>query len=146
MIYLSLIFLRIFIIVMSLISLVAFAKDSSEPVIEVFVNSNWVVSGETKATSIYVIDQIDVLKKTLSSELPRDPEKAKQVVLARFQTMDATLSQQLENAAIGLTKAHQYEINRYPAIVFDGKTVIYGITDLVVALRLYRQRQEGISQ
>ena len=134
----------ILLVVMLLLSSAVLADATSEPSIEVFVDSASVVAGE--ATSIYVIDRIDVLKKTLSSGLPRNPEKAKQVALARFQTMDATLSQQLENAATGLTKAQQYGIDRVPAIVFDGKTLVYGVTDLSVALHLYGQSQRDILQ
>ena len=73
--------------------------------------------------------------------MPRDPAKAKQAVLKRFQSMDADLSRQLENAAKGLAKALQYGVDRYPAIVFDGETVIYGVTDLDVATSHYRRWQ-----
>jgi len=44
-------------------------------------------------------------------------------------------------AGEGLALAHlQYQLDRYPAIVFDGMAVIYGVTDLAVAKRLYEQR------
>ena len=43
-----------------------------------------------------------------------------------------------KNAAIGLAKAVQYGIDRYPAIVFDGRVVVYGVTDLVEALDRYK--------
>ena len=41
------------------------------------------------------------------------------------------------NAAKGLMRALQYGINRYPAIVFDGQAVVYGVTDIETAARLY---------
>ena len=47
--------------------------------------------------------------------------------------MDVGLSGELENAAIGLVKAMQYGLDRYPAIVFDGQFVVYGMTDRVAA-------------
>jgi integrating conjugative element protein (TIGR03757 family) len=90
-----------------------------------------------KHATVYRLDRIDELQKALSQQLPGDPEKAKQLALRRFQRMDAQLSHQLENATKGLVQALQYGINRYPAIVFDGHAVIYGITDIETAARLY---------
>jgi integrating conjugative element protein (TIGR03757 family) len=36
----------------------------------------------------------------------------------------------------------QYGIDRYPAIVFDGHAVVYGVTDVQAATRIYEQWQE----
>jgi integrating conjugative element protein (TIGR03757 family) len=44
----------------------------------------------------------------------------------------------MQRAAMGLAKAVQYGVDRYPAIVFDGQVVVYGITDLEAALQHYR--------
>ncbi len=134
----------ILLVVMLLLSSAVLADAASEPAIEVFVDSASVVVGE--ATSIYVIDRIDVLQKTLSRDLPRNPEKAKQVTLTRFQSMDTTLSKQLENAATGLAKAQQYSIDRVPAIVFDGRTVVYGVMDINHAAQQYTQWQQDNPQ
>ncbi len=43
-----------------------------------------------------------------------------------------------QRAALGLLKAAEYGIDRYPAIVFDGYAVVYGVTDIGEALRQYR--------
>jgi len=43
----------------------------------------------------------------------------------------------MQRAAIGLTKALQYGIDRFPAMVFDGQCVVYGVTDLGQALHRY---------
>ena len=95
---------------------------------------------------LYTIDRIDQLQQVLSRGLPGDPVEAKQEALKRFQSMDAALSRQLENAAKGLAKALQYGIDRYPAIVFEGKAVIYGVTDLDVATNHYRRWQAQASE
>ena len=50
----------------------------------------------------------------------------------------------VQNAAVGLAKAMQYGIDRYPAIVFDGKAVVYGLTDLNSALDHYRTWRAGV--
>jgi integrating conjugative element protein (TIGR03757 family) len=109
--------------------------------IEVFTDSTFREIADKGNVTVYVIDRIDQLQKALSKDLSTDPEKAKQEALHRFQTMDARLSQQLENAANGLVKAKHYGIDRYPAIVFDGEAAVYGVTDINAATQLYHQWQ-----
>lgn len=111
------------------------------PAIEVFTNSTIQVVSVSDNTTVYVMDRINQLQQVLSEDLPSDPENAKQLVLARFQRMDAQLSSELENAARGLVQAMQYGINRYPAIVFDGDAVVYGVTDVTAATQIYQRWQ-----
>ena len=117
-----------------------FSWASDEPrSIEVFTDATFQeVTGIERAT-VYVIDRIDQLQRELSSDLPRDPENAKQAAIQRLQGMDANVSSQLENAARGLVQAIHYGIDRYPGIVFDGAVVVYGVTDLNAATRIYHQ-------
>ena len=119
---------------------IAIEKD---PTIEVFTDSSLqIVSGNDHAT-VYLIDRINRLQQELSNDLPADSESAKTLALQRFQRMDTQLSSELENAAKGLVQAMQYGIDRYPAIVFDGRAVVYGITDIQTAIQRYRQWQAG---
>ena len=90
----------------------------------------------------YEIDQINQLQRELSRGLPKDAEQAKQLVLQRFQLIDATVSQRLEHTAKGLVIAMDYGIDRTPAMVFDGQAVIYGVTDVDEATKRYRQWRE----
>lgn len=119
----------------------AWANEAA-PAIEVFTDSNFQIVSIPENTIVYVMDRIDQLQQTLSKDLPSDPDKAKQVVLARFQRMDAQLSSELENAAKGLVQAMHYNINRYPAIVFDGNAVVYGVTDVDAATQPYQRWQK----
>lgn len=111
--------------------------------IEVFTDAMNPVVSSANAITVYHIDRIDRLQQALSKDLPTDPEAAKQTALLRFQRMDRQLSTELENASNGLIKATHYGIDRYPAIVFDGKAVVYGITDIRAATQRYRQWQAG---
>jgi integrating conjugative element protein (TIGR03757 family) len=90
------------------------------------------------------LDGIQQFESVLSRELPTDFKQAKQIALQRLQHLDENLMESLQQAAIGLTKAMQYGLDRYPAIVFDNQAVVFGITDLEQALRLYRQWQEAL--
>ena len=92
--------------------------------------------------SHYEIDQISQLQRELSRGLPNDAEQAKQLVSQRFQLINVTVSQRLENTAKGLVKAMHYGIDRTTAMVFDGQAVIYGVTDVDEASQRYRQWRE----
>lgn len=111
------------------------------PMIEVFTDSRHQVVSGNDHTTVYVIDRINRLQQELSIDLPVDPESAKALALQRFQRMDTQLSRELENAAKGLVQATQYGIDRYPAIVFDGQAVLYGLTDIHAATQLYQRWQ-----
>jgi integrating conjugative element protein (TIGR03757 family) len=117
--------------------------DEHSTAIEVFTDSMNPVANGTDGITVYYIDRIDRLQRELSKDLPADPVTAKQTALHRFQRMDNKLSHELENAANGLVQAMQYGIDRYPAIVFDGKAVVYGITDVRAATQRYQQWQAG---
>lgn len=117
--------------------------DESSIAIEVFTGSMNPVANGTDGITVYYIDRIDRIQQELSKDLPANPEAAKQAALRRFQRMDNKLSHELENASNGLVQAMQYGIDRYPAIVFDGNAVVYGITDVRTAIQRYRQWQTG---
>ena len=92
---------------------------------------------------VYRIDGIQKIEAVLSRHLPSDPSVAKRVALDRIQQLDNQASARMQRAAIGLTKALQYGIDRYPAMVFDGQLVVYGVTELDQALHQYHQWQGG---
>lgn len=87
------------------------------------------------------IDGIQSLEHNLSLNLPADLKRSKQVALERLQQMDEKAKSRLQLTATGLTKAMHYGVERTPAVVFDGETVVYGVTDLTVALEHYQAWQ-----
>lgn len=89
----------------------------------------------------YPIDGMQLLEDALSFDLPTDPQRSKQVALQRLQEIDEEAKSKLQLAAIGLTRAMQYGIDRYPAVVFNGEAVVYGVTDVAVALEHYQAWQ-----
>lgn len=92
---------------------------------------------------IYGLDGIQRIEAKLSQGLTADPEQSKRVVLQRFQELHDEDRVQMQRAAMGLAKAMQYGIDRYPAIVFDGDVGIYGVTDIGEALHRYQEWREG---
>ena len=67
--------------------------------IEVFTDSRTTARNNLSSATVYKVDRIDRLQHALSEGLPSDPETAKQAALQCFQTMDAQISSELENAA-----------------------------------------------
>lgn len=135
----------------------AYAESPQQALlVEVFSTSDQVVQRDPMAgrddahqrlnVHVYELDGIRCFEAQLSSKLPSNPTRAKQVAIQRIQALDAHTKAAVQNAAVGLAKAMQYGIDRYPAIVFDGKVVVYGVTDISEALHRYRQWQEGQKQ
>ena len=118
-------------------------RAGEAPRIEVFVTKEFLPLTATQGATVYVIDALARIEATLSRNLSGNPKVAKALVLARFARMEAGLGEELEHAAQGLVRAMQYGIDRYPAIVFDGQAVVYGLTDLDLARRFYRASQQG---
>ncbi|PUB84860.1 MAG: TIGR03757 family integrating conjugative element protein [gamma proteobacterium symbiont of Ctena orbiculata] len=132
----------------------AYAKTSHQALlVEVFSTMDQVVQRDPLAGSeeehqllnvhVYELDGIRSFEAQLSSDLPVDPNHARQIALQRIQVLDEQAKAGVQNAAVGLAKAMQYGIDRYPAIVFDSKVVVYGVTDIGEALHRYQQWQEG---
>ena len=92
---------------------------------------------------IHKLDGIKQLEGYLSEGLPANPDKARQLALERLQHLSKATRSQLERSATALAQAVQYGVEQYPAIVFDGELVMYGLTDLSVALTHYRHWQQG---
>ena len=93
---------------------------------------------------VYEIDGIESMERALSIDMPADPVQSKQIALRRLQGMDDQTRMKMQSAAQGLAKAMQYGVDRYPAIVFDGQAVVYGVTDVQTALAHYQSwRREG---
>lgn len=125
---------------------------AAEPLrIEVFNTSGFPIRGKDDGrlqgvtVTTYAIDGLERFESGLSEGLPQDRAAAKAEALRRVQQLDDTRIAPAKNAAIGLAKAVQYGVDRYPAIVFDERAVVYGVTDLVEALDRYEawQREQA---
>lgn len=113
--------------------------DAAQPVENIAVVQKQL--GSRASIHYFTIDAQARLDEALSKDLPADPEQARAIALKRIQALDRPgLAQELSESFEGLLLAQRYSINRYPAVVFDeGKSVVYGVTDLREAVRLYQQ-------
>ena len=128
-------------------------EDARPFSIEAFTSSDLSITGGGSLTpgltskasylEIYKLDGIELVEARLSIGLTGDSGNAKRIVLQRIHQLDEASRLQMQHAAMGLAKAVQYGIDRYPAIVFDGLVVVYGVTDLNVALTYYKTWQKA---
>ena len=76
------------------------------------------------------------LEKAISQGLPNDLVEAERIANERIKAMD---SRELQAAFQGIALALQWDIQKAPAFVFnEGEAVIYGVTDVEVALKRWQ--------
>ncbi len=107
------------------------------PVVEIFTDRAHPLTN-TEAlpgATVYRIDRLVILQERLSRDLPADEQAAVRIAKQRAADIDR---EAMTRTAEGLAIAHlKYRLDRYPAIVFAGQSVIYGVTDLALAKRIY---------
>ena len=126
------------------------AETEAWPRIEVFTRADTPVTGlqglaagsgrEGPRIHIYVLDGLHALEEQFSENLAHDPAQARRQALERIYRLNETDRARLQRTAVALARAVHYGIDRYPAMVFDGQLVVYGLTDLEAALALYRRQ------
>lgn len=129
------------------------ALQAGEPLtLEVFAAAEFPVSSrddrrlQGATVTIYAIDGLEQFESTLSQNLPADADAAKAEALRRIGELDDARMAPAKDAAMGLAKAVQYGVDRYPAIVVNGNAVLYGVTDLVEAVARYEAWRRGQSR
>ncbi len=93
--------------------------------------------------TVYAVDALEINERALSFKLSHDPKQSSRMALARIKHLDAQARAGMRSTAQGLLKARQHGIDRIPAIVFDGVAVVYGVSDLRIALEHYQSWRAG---
>ena len=84
------------------------------------------------------LDAVNLFEQELSRDLPSEENKARDIVNSRITTIgQEILHQRLLEAYRAVFTAIEFDVDRYPAIIFDSKFVVYGVTDVGVALQKY---------
>jgi integrating conjugative element protein (TIGR03757 family) len=92
---------------------------------------------------VLVLDGIRELEATLSDGLPLDPAMAEREVLKRLRRLEGDWHARVKSSAEALMRAQELGVERHPAIVFDERWVVYGLTDLGAAIAHYRRWHGG---
>ena len=100
------------------------------------------LTGQGLSIEIYDLDAPTQLEDELSTGLSADPKLAEREAKAYLDLLgEDELRLRVEEAYRAELRARELGIDRYPAVVFDGQRVVYGIADLAVALAHFRQWQ-----
>lgn len=121
---------------------------SDEPLIEVFTASTHPIIPDHQGNGIqiYDIDGIKRFEVELSLGLPADTDAARRQAIERVAQVGEERAQRVQRSAMGLSKAMQYGIDRYPAVVFNREAVVYGATDLAKVRQRYQLWREASGQ
>ena len=116
--------------------------------VEVFITTGCEVVGQRAIGSneqiqnvdlqVYELNGIQQVEAELSRDLTANPDHSERLALQHIQSLSDQARGCMQRSAVGLARAMQYGIDRYPAIVFDGQAVVYGVTDLQVAIAYYQ--------
>ena len=112
--------------------------SAADPRIEVFTVSSLPVTAPPE-TPVYELDRLRTIEAQLSAGLPVDPEQAARIAQARIVERGETLNQAALAAGTGAGLALHYGIDRVPAIVLDGRYVVFGETSVERALAHWRR-------
>lgn len=79
------------------------------------------------------------LQSQLSKGLPKDPAEAALFIREQLRTQGGDLSRRLSGAYQGVVEAWNLGVLKLPAVVVDGRFVVYGDGDVTHALSLIEQ-------
>lgn len=111
--------------------------------VEVFVNSAMVVAlpsaPQGYQITVHRMDQLDIATKTVDQMIPRGGEAEARRWL---KNNEARVKREVMPAAIAtanaINRANYYRLDRIPAVVINNKTVVYGVTDVSLALQHFQ--------
>ena len=90
--------------------------------------------------TILILDAVQSIQDQLSEGLPNDETLARALVQQKIAEIGRSkLEDELRTAYLPLGTMMAYGLDRYPVIIFDKQAVIYGMTDLSLAINRYRQ-------
>jgi len=91
--------------------------------------------------TVHLVNGIQDVSRRLSEGLPKDPQQAERIAQQRLTQHQAAIK-----ATVGslnrIVELEAQGIDRYPVIVINQQYVIYGVTDLAVAVGHWQQWQE----
>ena len=106
------------------------------PAIEVFTTAGGPAVNVPSGVAVIELDAPGRLDAELSQDLPADPDVAAALMRERMSTPDwQETADRYADSYLGLARAWQLGVEKVPAVVIDGRYVIYGQPDVAEALR-----------
>ncbi|QPO21996.1 TIGR03757 family integrating conjugative element protein [Pseudomonas sp. Y39-6] len=122
-----------------LISLAALVVSQTSAAVPWVITDSAPAIEATNEIRLILIDQLSALEDEVSSGLPSSPDAAEAMFGER---MTAQMSAKIENAHQDIVDTWSLGVTKIPAVVADGKYVIYGDSNVERALTkipLYRE-------
>lgn len=116
--------------------------NASADSIQVFTDSTHRLTN-TGNTPVIWLDAASQLEKQLSAGLPANPTNAQALAQQRLQQDGKGMQQKLATAYQGITDAWQLGVAKLPAVVVDNRYVVYGESDVALALAKIEHYQKA---
>lgn len=101
----------------------------------IYTHSTYPVA-DTWDVTVIELDAPEQFLEQFFGQLPADPTQAKQQTLTVIESPTFKQSQQqFTTAYAGVMRAWSLGLKKYPAVVFDDKWVVYGTTDVALAMQ-----------
>ncbi|MDW7747257.1 TIGR03757 family integrating conjugative element protein [Halomonas sp.] len=108
----------------------------ADPAIEVFTIAGEPVVNVPSGVAVIELDAPGRLDALLSQQLPADREVAAALMRERMATAEwQETADRYADSYLGLVRAWQLGVEKVPAVVIDGRHVIYGQLDVAEAMR-----------
>ena len=124
------------VVILSLSSKSAWAVD-----VRVYTDAAHPIS-VPESVRVIRLDEPVRLQAELSSHLPKEAGNAAQAVRKRLRAQGDSLNRRLSAAYQGVVEAWSVGVLKLPAVIVDGRFVVYGDTDVAHALSLVQQYRE----
>lgn len=122
---------------------VAQALSNGITTVEVFANSAMVITpiqSERYRLVIHRMDKLEQVKAMINQQLPKGGEgPARAWIAANQERIKRDIRPAAVAAANAISLANYYKIDRLPAIVINRQAVVYGVTDVDVALQRFQE-------
>jgi len=108
----------------------------AEPAIEVFTTAGEPVINVPSGAAVIELDAPGRLDAKLSRDLPADHEVATAMMRERMATPEwQETADRYADSYLGLARAWELGVEKVPAVVIDGRQVVYGQPDVAAALQ-----------
>jgi len=107
--------------------------------IEVFATSAMYIANAEHAAVYRVDGRTQLMAEINQNGLPSNPGQAMEIARKRMRAMGPELNRRVAAALLAVEKTVVYGVQRVPAMVFDGRRVVYGVTDVNQAVDIVRR-------
>jgi integrating conjugative element protein (TIGR03757 family) len=107
--------------------------------VEVFATSAMYVGHADRALVYRVDGRKQLMAELNQGGLPPEPERAMAIVRQRIKALGPEFDRRLQAALTAVEKTMVYGVQRLPAVIFDGRRVVYGVADVEQAAEIVRR-------